>query len=149
MTVFSYLKHSGKLLHVPVPKWKNEKHKGYLECLFILQMTLMHNAIKTRSSLASNAPMQLPKAWERQLAPVWNLWVDPCKENSPSQMSCIAIHGPFSFQAFPHKICLLVWGNSLTVLQNKMLLLLLLLVYSSVETVFFLGHAQSMWKFPG
>lgn len=47
MTVFSYLKHSGKLLHVPVPKRKNEKHKGYLECLFILQMTLMHNVIKT------------------------------------------------------------------------------------------------------
>ena len=45
-----------------MPKWKNEKHKGYLECLFILQMTLMHNVIKTWSSLASNALMWLPKA---------------------------------------------------------------------------------------
>ena len=62
MTIFSYLKHSGKLLRVPMPKWKNEKHKGYLECLFILQMTLMHNVIKTWSSLASNALMWLPKA---------------------------------------------------------------------------------------
>lgn len=62
MTIFSYLKHSGKLLCVPMPKRKNEKHKGYLECLFILQMTLMHNVIKTWSSLASNALMWLPKA---------------------------------------------------------------------------------------
>ena len=45
-----------------MPKWKNEKHKGYLECLFILQMTSMHNVIKTWSSLASNALMWLPKA---------------------------------------------------------------------------------------
>lgn len=109
---FSYLKHSGKLLRVPVPTWKNEKHKGYLEFLFILQMTLMHNVIKTWNwpqMPLTQPPKSLGEAARRSAC---DRGADLCTGSSPFQISFLGVHGPCSFQAFPDTGPACSWGET-------------------------------------
>lgn len=141
MTVFSYLKHSGKLLCFPVPKRKNEKHKGYLECLFILQMTLMHNVIKTWNSLASNAPVTAVQKPRRSSLEFTSR---PLQTKLPisDEFHCWVM----GFLVFRHVLIRdkhAVWGNFLTVFQYKMMMVVVVVtaeMYLSTKAIFCLFY---------